>query len=400
VTRMKQFDAYPKVLEDFRVKTYTGAMVTTVSTIIMALLFVSELRHYLTTDVKPELLVDTARPEKLKINIDFFFPQLGCAYLSIDAMDISGDVQTDIEHGIFKKRYDKDGNPINVDARREDLDDKADATITNDNNNATASKNESCGSCYGAETPEQPCCNTCADVRKAYRDYGWTLEDSDHMTQCKGEKWKEELEEQAGEGCQIYGYLEVSKVAGRFLIATDKRFNQHPRMLFQFVAIGKDGRISMNFDDLFGRGTKKHNISHHIRSLGFGAPIPGVVNPLDGVEVIADGKPTTYQYFIKIVPTVYKKLSGEEIESSEYSVTKRTQVARGGPGETGPGVLVRYELSPLLIQYTETRRSFLRFLTGVCAIIGGVYTVARLIDCMIYRSSKIIKKKIDDGKAG
>lgn len=220
-----------------------------------------------------------------------------------------------------------------------------------------------------------------------------------NISQCKGEKWKEDLEEQAGEGCQIYWYLEVSKVAGRFLIATDKRFNQHPRMLFQFVAIGKDGRISMNFDDLFGRGPKKHNITHKIRSLGFGVPIPGVVNPLDGVEVVADGQPRTYQYFIKIVPTLYKKLSGEEIKSSEYSVTKRTQEARGGPGETGPGVLVRYELSPLLIQYTETRRSFLRFMTGVCAIIGGVYTVAGLIDCMIYRSTKMIKKKIDVGKA-
>ena len=392
VNRMKQFDAYPKVLEDFRVKTYTGAMVTTISTIIMALLLVSELRHYMHTDVHPELLVDTARPEKLKINIDFFFPQLGCAYLSIDAMDISGDIQTDIEHGIFKKRYDKDGNPVDVDARREDLDDK-----TADKDNSTASKD--CGSCYGAETEERPCCNTCEDVRKAYREYGWTLTDSDHVVQCKGEKWKEDLEEQAGEGCQIYGYLEVSKVAGRFLVATDKRFNQHPRMLFQFVAIGKDGRISMNFDDLFGRGTKKHNISHTIRSLGFGVPIPGVVNPLDGVEVIAEDKPHTYQYFIKIVPTIYKKLNGEVIKSSEYSVTKRKQEARGGPGETGPGVLVRYELSPLQIQYTERRRSFLRFMTGVCAIIGGVYTVAALIDSFIYRSGRMIKNKIQVGKA-
>lgn len=193
INRMKQFDAYPKVLEDFRVKTYTGAMVTTVSTIIMALLFIAELRHYLKTDVRPELLVDTARPEKLKINIDFFFPQLGCAYLSIDAMDISGDVQTDIEHGIFKKRYDKDGNPINVDARREDLDAKIDDetnTKTNaaNENNVTANSNKTvpgsdgCGICYGAETPEQPCCNTCEEVRKAYRDYGWTLDDGEHLS--------------------------------------------------------------------------------------------------------------------------------------------------------------------------------------------------------------------------
>lgn len=100
VTRMKQFDAYPKVLEDFRVKTYTGAMVTTISTIIMGLLFTSELRHYMQTDVHPELLVDTARPEKLKINIDFLFPQLGCAYLSIDAMG-----RSEFDHGVIHPAF-------------------------------------------------------------------------------------------------------------------------------------------------------------------------------------------------------------------------------------------------------------------------------------------------------
>jgi len=58
-----------------------------------------------------------------------------------------------------------------------------------------------------------------------------------------------------------------------------------------------------------------------------------------------------------------------------------------------------YELSPMLVQYTEKRRSFMHFLTGVCAIIGGIFTVAGLIDSMIYHSAKALKKKIELGKA-
>jgi hypothetical protein len=58
-----------------------------------------------------------------------------------------------------------------------------------------------------------------------------------------------------------------------------------------------------------------------------------------------------------------------------------------------------YDLSPITIKYTETHQSFAHFLTGICAIIGGVFTVAGIIDSMIYHSLKSLKKKIDLGKA-
>ena len=30
-------------------------------------------------------------------------------------------------------------------------------------------------SCYGAENDEQKCCNTCEEVREAYRKKGWAI---------------------------------------------------------------------------------------------------------------------------------------------------------------------------------------------------------------------------------
>lgn len=110
--KLKQFDAYPKTLEDFRVKTFGGAtsmyvvlavwvlfswcvcIVTLISATIIALLFLSELTYFLSTDVsayskhvlsttsykqvREELYVDTARAEKLKINFDIDFPRMPC----------------------------------------------------------------------------------------------------------------------------------------------------------------------------------------------------------------------------------------------------------------------------------------------------------------------------------
>ena len=45
---LKKFDAYPKTLEDFRIKTFSGGTITLISSIVMILLFTSEIRDYLT----------------------------------------------------------------------------------------------------------------------------------------------------------------------------------------------------------------------------------------------------------------------------------------------------------------------------------------------------------------
>ena len=58
-----------------------------------------------------------------------------------------------------------------------------------------------------------------------------------------------------------------------------------------------------------------------------------------------------------------------------------------------------YDLSPMMVQLTEHQRSLTHFLTGVCAIVGGVFTVAGMLDGILYQSSRAIKKKIDLGKA-
>lgn len=52
--------------------------VTLVSTAIILLLFVSELRDFMTPEMEEELLVDTTRGEKLKINVDVIFHNIGC----------------------------------------------------------------------------------------------------------------------------------------------------------------------------------------------------------------------------------------------------------------------------------------------------------------------------------
>lgn len=52
--------------------------VTIISTIIMGILFLSEVNYYLTPTLSEELFVDTSRDSKLKINLDIIVPSISC----------------------------------------------------------------------------------------------------------------------------------------------------------------------------------------------------------------------------------------------------------------------------------------------------------------------------------
>ncbi|CAN0243892.1 endoplasmic reticulum-Golgi intermediate compartment protein 3-like isoform X1 [Lampetra planeri] len=380
--RLRQLDAYPKPLDDFRVKTFGGAAVTIVSGLIMSVLFLSELQYYLTKEVHPELFVDTTRGDKLRINLDVVFPRMACAFLSLDAMDVSGETQIDVEHTLFKKRLDARGQPVAAEEEKHEigkLEEIPDPTALDPNR---------CESCYGANGTDLQCCNTCDDVREAYRRKGWAFKNPEVIEQCRREGFSNKVREQKDEGCRVYGHLEVNKVAGNFHFAPGKSFQQahihvHALELHEFNPFGMD----------------KFNLTHHIAHLSFGRDYPGIVNPLDGTKSVSHEDFMMFQYFVKIVPTVYVKLNGEALRTNQFSVTKHEKVANGLAGDQGlPGVFVSYELSPMMVRFTEKQRSFTHFLTGVCAIIGGVFTVAGLIDSMIYHSARAIQKKIDLGK--
>ncbi|KAL4333583.1 hypothetical protein GQ457_07G023460 [Hibiscus cannabinus] len=105
-----------------------------------------------------------------------------------------------------------------------------------------------------------------------------------------------------------------------------------------------------------------------------------------------------YQYFIKVVPTMYSDVSGHTIQSNQFSVTEHYKGADIGLLDSVTGVFFFYDLSPIKVTFTEQHVSFLHFLTNVCAIVGGVFTVAGIIDSCIYHGHNAMKRKMVIGK--
>ena len=57
--------------------------------------------------------------------------------------------------------------------------------------------------------------------------------------------------------------------------------------------------------------------------------------------------------------------------------------------------MCRYEIAPIYVRYSMTKRSFIHFLVQVCAIIGGIFTVAGLIDSIVKTFFAAIFKAFD-----
>lgn len=58
--------------------------------------------------------------------------------------------------------------------------------------------------------------------------------------QCKREGFLQRVKDEEGEGCNIYGFLEVNKVAGNFHFAPGKSFHQGGVHVHDLLAFQKD----------------------------------------------------------------------------------------------------------------------------------------------------------------
>ncbi|KAK8552218.1 hypothetical protein V6N12_040828 [Hibiscus sabdariffa] len=295
MNKLKKLDVYPKINEDFYSLSLSGGVITIVSSIVMLLLFFSELRLYVHPAIETKLLVDTSRGETLRINFDVTFPAVACSILSLDAMDISGEQQLDVKHDIVKKRLDAHGNVIEV---RPDGIGILKIEKPLQRHGGRLEHNETyCGSCYGAEEADDQCCNSCEDVRDAYRSKGWAFSNPDMIDQCKREGFLQKIKDEDGEGCNIYGSLEVNKVAGNFHFAPGKSFEESSFHIHDLQAFQKDSS--------------------------------------------------------NVVPTMYSDVSGHTIQSNQFSVTEHYKGADIGLLDSVTGVFFFYDLSPIKVGFSS-----------------------------------------------
>lgn len=368
---LKKVDVYPKMHREFKVQTEFGATVSVVAGIIMAVLFLSELSAYMSLNTHEHMVVDSSLGEKLQVNLDVSFLAVNCRDAHINAMDVAGELQVNMHQTVVKTRLDGNGNPIGKPI-----------TMVMDEGAEEAARTDLpegyCGSCYGAKHPAgKECCNTCDEVKEAFISSDLSLEEAEQKEQCVREVMEEEKLAQDGEGCRFTGKMFVNRVAGNFHVALGRTFHRQGRLVHQF------------------RPGQEHtyNSSHIIHNLSFGTPYPGVVGPLDGVKKVAERSGGVFQYYLKIVPTIYSDIDEDAIHSYQFSVTQQgNYMDPRGQMTSLPGTFFVFDLSPFMVKVENDRVPFTHFLTKICAIVGGVISIAGFVDSFMYNSLHVRRR--------
>ena len=175
------------------------------------------------------MYVNSSLHSSVEIDFDITFHSLQCSLIYLDASDVNGQSQSlhlDRRHHVYKRRLDKDGNYI--DGRKktqlggtfthEDHVENANIISSSEgggtdgvgesNDDEAGNNPDRCGDCYGAGE-EGECCDTCEDVKRAYRRRGWTFRnDKGTVEQCKGNN-REVLDDRKGEGCRVKGNVQL-----------------------------------------------------------------------------------------------------------------------------------------------------------------------------------------------
>lgn len=180
-------------------------------------------------------------------------------------------------------------------------------------------------------------------------------------------------------GCRIEGFVRVKKVPGNLVISA--RSGSH------------------SFD------ASLMNMSHVISAFSFGKKInPRVMSDikrilpyigvshdkLNGQAYLTDPEDranVTVEHYLQVVKTEVMRSSHQLIEDYEYTAHSSLMHAL-----SIPVVKFHFELSPMQVLITENSKSFSHFITNVCAIIGGVFTVAGILDSILHNTLRLVKK--------
>jgi len=343
---IKRFDLYRKVPRDLTEPTVSGAVVSCCTVTLAIYLFLSELAVFMKHNWESEMFIDESKTEeKLQINLNVTLASMPCELLSFDAQDVMGSHEVDAHGHLFKERLTSKGDVIGTEEIK--------------------------GSHYGASS-----------TLSRHFSFSYDNQDVDRIRKMI----------HSGEGCRVAGHVKVNKVPGNVHLSTYSH--------------------SYLFGSLY-QETRNINISHVVNHISFGTDTDisyvqknfkgtGIVSPLDGVtQTVAtkqDGKgieSAIFEYYTKVVPTTYRPLDKPPVHVYQFTANSNRIV-----NQQMPSLYLRYDFSPVTVRYTEARESTSHFLVQICAVIGGIFTVAGLFDSVLHKSIVHLAKKAQIGKLG
>eukprot|EP00658_Telonema_sp_P-2_P008185 TRINITY_DN13071_c0_g1_i1.p1 TRINITY_DN13071_c0_g1~~TRINITY_DN13071_c0_g1_i1.p1 ORF type:complete len:626 (-),score=166.79 TRINITY_DN13071_c0_g1_i1:176-2053(-) len=238
----------------------------------------------------------------------------------------------------------------------------------------------------------------------------------------------EKMTEATSEGCNLVGSLRVRKVPGKLVFTAhsndrsldlsvlntshvihhigfrrpeEVRLNALEKK--QFVQLLQDARDLASRTADGGDGSSQYHRAHmrgvkstiQARVKGHVSGIEDNVWTLDETRFFSTEPMTMQTHHVKLVRSDLYLLGYDAFEmfqmqafSGDYK--KETNGEAGPHSHNAPNIAITYEVSPLTTVVRESRGSFSEFLTNLCAVIGGVFTVLGMLDNVVYHTAGLL----------
>lgn len=338
IVNLQRFDTFAKVHDDYLQKSGTGGAVTLGTVCILAVLFWLEVDEFMTAEVEHSFSVDASFRQRMPVTAEITFPGVRCDLVTVETVDHKGAPMSDVVGKFHSAELDTAGRVVHP----------------------TPSEAGECLPCLAGASEQRKCCNSCADLLMAYVEAGRPADALlGASAQC------------ASVGCRLGGTIEVPKGSGGV------RF-----------ALGRSLLASAASN--VGMIAKLLNVSHTVHQVAFGENLPGIEwTKVEGVTRTAE-QFTTFQYFLKLVPTKYTDRKGNVVASNQYSWkdTRRAIKLKRKPDGGAmlnevPAVTVSYDVSPFVMEMTAKVKPWSYIFTSTCALIGGIYSIAQLVELLV-----------------
>ena len=202
------------------------------------------------------------------------------------------------------------------------------------------------------------------------------IETSQRFSLGSLEQVVEQIKEE--EACIIRGFLQIEKVQGNVHISfhsvrmiMNVLLNRYPDMFEKLTLSHKLGYLKFGDTTNTAKILSKYGYNEHTSFYKEDMP-----------DYKYSKKPN-FDYFIKIIPFLFKEENGyqkDDIMAYQYSLSSQDRNINNNDEDLNlPVITLSYDFSFLTMQIILEKKSFLHFLTHICAIVGGVYFIFTIL---------------------
>ncbi|KAG0474090.1 hypothetical protein HPP92_015947 [Vanilla planifolia] len=184
-------------------------------------------------------------------------------------------------------------------------------------------------------------------------------------------------------GCRIEGFVRVKKVPGNLIVSAHSGAHSFDASLINV------SHVVSHFS--FG---KKLSTKMHSEMKRLTPHLGGSHDRLAGKSYMInqnDNANLTIEHYLQLVKTeIITRKSSQELKLfEEYEYTAHSSWVHS---LNIPAAKFHFEPSPMQVLVSETPKPFSHFITNLCAITGGVFTVAGILDSILHNTMRLVKK--------